>query len=350
MKNYGVLKGHAKQFQRDDDQDPHAELLMLAQEIQNRIAINVRSSRGPEAQRLVEYLILDDINHPLLDHARTLGDGWTPLAGTSKSALGVDYVRSNLFRGPDMKPLIHTQSGPDNDLFEKVEDLLQHAISANAVVYAYGEKWGPEPAKPDVYFSFSPGNGVHKIHMNQGDRENANGKFQDGALFVEFPNGRVSGLFMKFQNQAWHTDEKHGNPLLDAPNASPLQPLSFGAIEQWDVVPDNSPYHLARIVGAVVNPQVTDAVTAVPTVTIFNTSTTAINLQGWKLLDMEEREEPLSGTVQAGHAITIELKGGGAQLRKDGGLITLLDERGLKVDGVAYSKKTASEVGRPITF
>ena len=28
--NYGVLKGHAKEFQRDDDQDPHSELLMLA--------------------------------------------------------------------------------------------------------------------------------------------------------------------------------------------------------------------------------------------------------------------------------------------------------------------------------
>ena len=346
--NYGVLKGHATEYQRDDDQDPHSELLMLSKGEKNRIAINVRSSRGPDAQRLVEYLILDDIAHPLLDFARTLGEGWTPLAGGPQSARGVDYVRSNLFRGTDMKPLIHTQSGSDNDLFEKVEDLIQHAISAKAVVYAYGEKWGPESAKPDVYFGFSPGNGVHKIHMNQGDRENANAKFQDGALFAEFPNGRVSGLFMKFQNQAWHTDETHGNPLVDAPNASPLQPLQFGAIEAWDVVPSDSPYLLARIVGALVNPKGSDENNT--SVTIFNTSPTAINLQGWKLLDMQDREEPLSGIVGPAHAITIALKGNGAQLSKDGGLITLLDPRGLKVDGVAYSQKLGSVAGRPLTF
>ena len=114
------------------------------------------------------------------------------------------------------------------------------------------------------------------------------------------------------------------------------------------MVPDNSPYHLARIVGAVVNPAGSEQ--ANTSVTIFNISPTTINLQGWKLLDMEEREEPLSGTILPGHAITIELKGDGAKLGKDGGLITLLDERGLKVDGVAYSQKTASVAGRPITF
>lgn len=343
--NYGVLKGHAKDFKRDDDDDPHSELLMIVKGDKHRVAINVRSSRGPEAQRLVEYVIVENISHPLLDHARSLPEGFTSLGGTQH---GVDYIRSNMFRATDLKPIVHTQSGPDNDLFEKVEDLVQHAIAANAPVYAYGDKWGPESAKPDQYFGFSPGNGIHKIHMNQGDRETANAKYQDGALFVEYPSGRTTGLFIKFQNQAWHTDETHGNPLVDAPNALPLVAALHGPITPWEVVPKDSPYHLARIVGALVNPQGTDE--AHETVTIFNTSASTIDLKGWKLLDSHDREEQLSGTIRPAHALTVVLKGQGAKLANLGGTITLLDPRGLKVDGVAYDRRSGRREGGAITF
>ena len=64
MKNYGVLIGKAVKYQRDNDDDPHSELLMKVNGESFRIAINVRSSRGPVAKRLIEFLILDDIKHP----------------------------------------------------------------------------------------------------------------------------------------------------------------------------------------------------------------------------------------------------------------------------------------------
>jgi uncharacterized protein YukJ len=35
-------------------------------------------------------------------------------------------------------------------------------------VYALGERWEPEGDGPDKIFGFSPDNGVHDIHMNQG--------------------------------------------------------------------------------------------------------------------------------------------------------------------------------------
>ena len=81
MKNYGVLKGRALELKRDDDADPHSEVLVLASGKKSRIAINVRSSRGPLATRLIEYLLLPDLTHPLLDHARTLKEGFTDLRG-----------------------------------------------------------------------------------------------------------------------------------------------------------------------------------------------------------------------------------------------------------------------------
>ena len=70
MKNYGVLKGKAVAYKRDNDDDPHSELLMDVVGTSFRIAINVRSSRGPVHKRLIEYSIMHDIRHPVVDRAR----------------------------------------------------------------------------------------------------------------------------------------------------------------------------------------------------------------------------------------------------------------------------------------
>jgi uncharacterized protein YukJ len=348
MKNYGVLKGRALEIARDDDADPHSEVLIVSVGRKSRIAINVRSSRGPQATRWIEYLMLPDVKHPLLDHARTLSEGFTDLRGEQQHAQGVDYIRSNLFRAEQLAPIVHTQPGADNDLFEKVEALLERAISSNATIYAYGEKWGPEEEKPDAYFDFLPGSGIHLIHMNQGDAENANGKYQDGALFVEFASGETAGLFLKFQNQAWHTDEDTGDPLEDAPNNPPLEPPPEGPVPPWPVVPEGSPYLLARIVGALVNPGGSDP--GLETVTLFNTSDGPLDLEGWQLLDRNDHADPLQGILPVAEARTFKLTGKGAQLGNKGGTITLLDARGLKVDGVAYTQADAAAQGRGLAF
>jgi len=347
MNQYGVLKGRALAFKRDNDGSPHSEVLIEA-EGKHRIAINVRSSRGPASQRLIEYLMLPTVRHPLLDYARSLRHGFASLEGAEQSARGVDYIRSNLFRAEQMAPIVHTQPGPNNDLFEKVEALMQRAIANNATVYAYGGKWGPEPRKPDEYFDFLPGNGIHLIHMNQGDAENPNGKYQDGALFVEFASGETTGLFLKFQNQAWHTGEDSGDPLPDAPRVPPIVPPPAGPIEPWPVLPPTSPYLLARIVGALVNPSGTDP--GQERVTIFNTSSGDLNLNGWQLLDRNDRADGLDGRLPFAEARTFKLSGDGAQLGNKGGTITLLDQRGLKVDGVAYTQADATVQGRALVF
>lgn len=347
MNQYGVLKGRALAFKRDNDSNPHSEVLIEAQG-KHRIAINVRSSRGPVSQRLIEYLVLPDVRHPLLDYARSLRDGFASLEGAEQSSRGVDYIRSNLFRAEQMTPIVHTQPGPNNDLFEKVEALMERAIAGNATVYAYGGKWGPEPKKPDEYFEFLPGNGIHLIHMNQGDSENPNGKYQDGALFVEFASGETTGLFLKFQNQAWHTGEDSGDPLPDAPQVPPIVPPPAGPIEPWPVLPPTSPYLLARIVGALVNPSGTDS--GQERITIFNTSSHDLNLNGWQLLDRNDRADRLDGRLPFAEARTFKLSGSGAQLGNKGGTITLLDQRGLKVDGVAYTQSDASVQGRALVF
>lgn len=350
MRNYGVLRGTAVQYERDNDQDPHSELLMNVEGVSFRIAINVRSSRGPVQKRLIEYLIMHDIKHPVVDRARELPTGWNDLKDGVKDGAAIDYIRSNIFRATDMKPITHLAPGQNNDLFEHVEDLLQRAINEDgAVVYAFGERWGPEQGKRDNYFDFEPGNGVHLIHMNQGGAGDGRGTYRDGALIIDFPqSGIASALFLKFQNQVWHTDDQDAMPI-DAAPAVPVVPIpDTGTINPWPVVAPDSPYHLARIVAAMVNPRSDDP--GDEFVTILNTSDHTLDLTNWKILDQQDKGDIISGSIKSGEATVFKLSGGGAQLSNKGGTITLLDSQGLKVDGVAYTKKDAKAEGKPVIF
>jgi hypothetical protein len=128
----------------------------------------------------------------------------------------------------------------------------------------------------------------------------------------------------------------------------PVQPGPGGDIAPWPVVPEGSSYHLARIVGAMLNPKGADE--GKELVTIFNCSPEALDLAGWTILDAQDKEEALSGRILPGYALTVTLSGKGAQLSNKGGTITLLNASGLKVDGVSYTKKDAERQGYPLAF
>ena len=102
---------------------------------------------------------------------------------------------------------------PDNDLNEKIGMYIQRAMAdEEAMIFAFGEPWGPEANKRDNYFGFLPGRGIHDIHMNQGNPPGRfardNGPWQDGGLVFQFPGqNQWVAVFLKFATQAWHTDD-----------------------------------------------------------------------------------------------------------------------------------------------
>jgi hypothetical protein len=231
-----------------------------------------------------------------------------------------------------------------------VEDLLQRAIEdEEAMVYAFGERWGPEDGKKDQYFQFKPGNGVHLIHMNQGGSGDEGGRYRDGALFVDFPaSGITHALFLKFQNQVWHTGGERALPITGAPAIPEIAIPEMGPIHPWAIVPADSPTHLATIISAMVNPVGSDR--GHESVTILNISAETLDLDGWSLLDERERRQRLSGTLQPSETLTIHLDGTSLQLNNKGGTITLMNAQSLKVDGVAYTAAQAQVEGRPVVF
>jgi hypothetical protein len=86
------------------------------------------------------------------------------------------------------------------------------------------------------------------------------------------------------------------------------------------------------------------------TVTLLNAGPDGVDLAGWSIADQAKRRLVLdSAVLPAGDAVRIFL-GPPVQLGNRGGLVTLLDPAGLKVDGVAYTKGQASAEGWSLVF
>jgi uncharacterized protein YukJ len=329
LKRYGVLKGKAVDARREDDRDtPHYQVHVVADDTRYRIAVNVLSQVSPSE---LLFLVDDDFRHPVTARLPELPTGYTALP-SRPGALALDFIRGNLFDRLEMRPLPSSLPGPDNDLSDRVEHYVGRAIQEpDAVVYAFGERWGPEEQTRDKIFGFRPGNGIHDIHMNQGNVSQFrrdDGVWQDGALLIHFPRlDQWVGIFLAFQSQAWHTDDVTGHALTDVP------------AERVDQV--------VRIVGAMVNP-----VGPAPereTVTLLNASPSRIDLNGWQIADRLKNKHSLSGSLAAGATLVVPLLPK-VQLGNKGGIITLLNDQGLKVDGVSYTEQQARREGWTIVF
>lgn len=219
LKKYGVLKGTVTGHKRDADDD-HYQILVSAGSTVHRIAVNVKSS-APNAPSTLLFLAQSKLQDAVAQGLRALKPGYTKLPSKS-GGLALDYVRNRWFKPSAMKEVPPDAPGVDNDLKDKVETAVIKAVDqAGSVVYGFGEKWGPEKDKKDQYFKFIPGNGIHDIHMNQGNSgkyKKDNGVYQDGGLVFEYPDGKWQAFFFAFQSQTFDTDDK-GNPKTGATDA-----------------------------------------------------------------------------------------------------------------------------------
>jgi uncharacterized protein YukJ len=157
----------------------------------------------------------DNFKHPMTRALRRLPQGKNILENKAGGA-ALDYVRGGLFDRKQMRTVPATRPGPNNDLHELLNSQLQKAIrQGDAELYVFGSFWGKE-SKPDKIFGFSPGQGIHNVHMNQGNRgrfARDNGTWQDGGILIHFPaQNRWSAAFLSFQSQTFDTDDRTGHP------------------------------------------------------------------------------------------------------------------------------------------
>ena len=171
--------------------------------------------------------------------------------------------------------------------------------------------------------------------MNQGNSpkfKGDDGIYQDGGLLFHFPSqNQWVAMFLMFQSQAWHTDDATGHAI-----TGPQPVLPTG----------DEPHGLIRIVAALANSIQSPEV---ETVTLLNPSPQSVDLAGWALIDKNNNKFALNGSIAAGVARLVTIAAP-MQLSNKGGTITVLNEKGLKVDGVAYTKEQANQPGWTIVF
>ncbi|KAJ6171081.1 hypothetical protein N7470_000148 [Penicillium chermesinum] len=108
---------------------------------------------------------------------------------------GLDYIRTpGLVDIKSGQVLPADASGPNNDILDKLEPILQDAIRQKATAFIWGSSYG---------------SGIHDIHMNQGSKPSfSNGIYEDGALFFKFPDGHWEAVFLAFASQRIPTNDE----------------------------------------------------------------------------------------------------------------------------------------------
>jgi uncharacterized protein YukJ len=333
LSSYGVLSARVIDTVREGSSDaPHYQIHVADDAgTHYRAAVNVESAQTPSE---LLYLVVDDFRHPVTAALPAAGSGWTKLPPAPGGG-NLDYIRANLFDPSAMRLLPPDVTGPDNDLADVLDHYVRRAVGdPQASIYVFGQRWGPERRTPDKVFGFSPGDGVHDVHMNQGNTgrfQRDDGVWQDGGMLLHLgAEPRWVAIFLAFQSQAWHTDDATGHAV------EGTQPRPSAGSEP------------VRIVAALVNP--IGPAPEAETITLINASSAPVNLAGWRIADRAKQTCPVPGGVLDAGATRIMTASDGVTLGNNGGAITLLDPSGLKVDGVAYSAEQAHNEGWTLTF
>ena len=217
--NYSVLAGKPISGKVVTGRSPHYQITMQATGGPFTVAINIQSVDGSE----VLYAIEENFTPPNLAALLVLPAGMTPLP-SALGGLAIDFVRDRVNGTPiitrqqmtllpqfrpaglseDERMLSRARSSA---LQNAVVTLLNMTIADNdGIIYAFGS----------AYADSGRVDGIHNIHMNQGNPagpfERDNGAWQDGAIFIHLPAKNTwTAIFIAFQSESWNTDDS-GNP------------------------------------------------------------------------------------------------------------------------------------------
>ncbi|KAF9290406.1 hypothetical protein BGZ68_007167 [Mortierella alpina] len=197
--NYGVWVCTPYDFEMESkDRDPKTPHILVyfsdnsgAENLE--AAINVKSKE--EESRLI-FWVKRQFMHPIINDLRQLDKGFHPLPNSA--LVGLDYIRTPGLNFPSNGKLLeHDTPGPNNDMLDVMEPILQRAIKKKATLYLFGSQYEEKT-------------GIHNVHMNQGSlAKYSNDIGKDGALIIQFKD-HWEAVFLAFGSQRTPTDDETG--------------------------------------------------------------------------------------------------------------------------------------------
>jgi uncharacterized protein YukJ len=219
--NYSVLAGRPTAGKVVGGSSTHYQITMQATDGPFTVAVNIQSVDGSE----VLYAIEEDFTPPDPAGLVALPMGMTKLQSVP-GGLALDYVRSSVDGAPmitqaqmTLLPQLQAKAKSGSAEQQMIKRARAKALE-NAVVtllnMTIADKDGVIYAFGSAYADSGKVDGIHDIHMNQGNPANNhggdNGVWQDGALFINLPSkGTWTAVFIAFQTESWTTDSA-GNP------------------------------------------------------------------------------------------------------------------------------------------
>jgi uncharacterized protein YukJ len=342
IRRYNVFSGRVVDRQPESrNRSPHFHILLEGGGLRFRVAVNTQSGTSHSRTSDLLYFADDDFRHDVTRRLRAVGDG-DHRVESRPGGLALDYQRGGLFDHRQMRRIPPSRPGPDNDLVEELDYYVNRSlVDSTSRLHAYGTRWGPEPNTPDHVFGFRPGNGIHDVHMKQGNRDehwDDNGIWSDGGLIFQWREpgiDRWSAIFLAFQTQSWQTDDR-GHPSPDPRHD-----------ERGPAMREDSPTPLARIVGAFVH--LYDEKDRVEHVSIRNDSLAPLPVGGWHLLNRDGDGTVLNGVVPPRTARRFEL-GRDVPISSRGGVIRLVDVEGKEVDAVSFTRREVRRMHGSLSF
>ena len=224
VQNYGVVIGQFDHFDRDDANNYgnyyHGHIFVRVGSGAGALLYNCACDvKYPDGY--VEYFTPSKLDASLFAGVAALPDGYHALASTPTSG-AIDYVRDRLIAQPlgcaaifyaVLQAFTHRnyQVWKQNAGMSALTDLEAFLAADGGIarLYVFGAEY-TNPAQ-------SPPQGMHDVHMNQGDPPPAPGKpnyqlldgiWQDGGVIVQRPSGLLAGFFVKFLTQTLDTNDQ----------------------------------------------------------------------------------------------------------------------------------------------
>ena len=225
--SYSILKGRPTAGKVVGGASTHYQITLEATGGPFTVAVNIQSVGGSE----VLYAIEQNFTPPASLAAVASGVAKLP---SKPGGLALDFVREMIAGKPMIQrsqmallPIggsvaqFMAEVEKNDRMHERAAHVLSNAVVAllnqavadpGALVYAFGSAFSDRGVV----------DGIHNIHMNQGNPVNNHGKengiWQDGALFVYLSTTKsYTAVFIAFQTESWHTDD-HGNPTTAPPS------------------------------------------------------------------------------------------------------------------------------------
>ena len=149
---YGVWRGTATKWEPTQQDNDHGHITFTDGDSDNLdCAVDVKSKDSDSRIVFWNTVSFDD-DHPLAAKLAAIDQGYQAITDHTSSGLGLDYFKSDLVNVKQGRILDYHESGPNNDILDFLNPILNAAVSEKADMYLFGSK-------------YSEGDGIQYVHV-----------------------------------------------------------------------------------------------------------------------------------------------------------------------------------------